>query len=289
MKLISLNTHSLIEKEWKKKCRMFSSVVSDEHADIVAMQEVNQTHDAEPFDENKLKQMGYICCKNGVVIRKDNYMLEFVNHWKRLNPGKECNWTWLPMKLGYSKYDEGLAIFSIHPIIEIKTGYITAQMDYNNWRTRMILGAFIDVGGEKQWFYSVHAGWWKEEKDPSIDPFWIQWNRLEAEVKTEDPNTIWILGDLNNPAHIRKEGYDYVKQSGWFDCYELAEQKDNGITVKENIDGWKEKEKITGMRIDFIWCNQKRNIKTSQVIMNGVQGAIVSDHFGIMITEGKEK
>ena len=60
-------------------------------------------------------------------------MLEFVNHWKRLNPGKECNWTWLPMKLGYSKYDEGLAIFSIHPIIEIKIGYITAQTDYNNW------------------------------------------------------------------------------------------------------------------------------------------------------------
>ena len=90
MKLISLNTHSLIEKEWKKKCRMFSSVVSDEHADIVAMQEVNQTHDAEPFDENKLKHMGYISCKNGVVIRKDNYMLEFVNHWKRLNPPKTC-------------------------------------------------------------------------------------------------------------------------------------------------------------------------------------------------------
>src|SRR5699024_11659528 len=113
----------------------------------------------------------------------------------------------------------------------------------------MILGALIDGNGEQQWFYSVHAGWWKEEKDPSIDPFSIQWNRLEAEVKTEDSTPIWILGDLNNPAHVRKEGYDYVKQSGWFDCYELAEQKDNGITVTENIDGWKEKEKITGMRI----------------------------------------
>ena len=55
MKLISLNTHSLIEKEWKKKCRMFSDAVSNHHADIVAMQEVNQTHDAEPFDEDKLK------------------------------------------------------------------------------------------------------------------------------------------------------------------------------------------------------------------------------------------
>ena len=165
MKLISLNTHSLIEKEWKKKCRMFSDAVSNHHADIVAMQEVNQTHDAEPFDEDKLKHTGYIPCKKEIVIRQDNYMLEFVNHWKRLNPGKECNWTWLPMKLGYSKYDEGLAIFSIHPIIEIKIGYFTAQTDYNNWRTRMILGALIDGNGEQQWFYSVHAGWWKEEKD----------------------------------------------------------------------------------------------------------------------------
>lgn len=289
MKLISLNTHSLIEKEWKEKCRMFADTVSSKCADVVAMQEVNQTHDAEPFDEDKLKSTGYIPCKKGVMIRQDNYMLEFVIHWKELNPEKQCNWTWLPMKLGYSKYDEGLAIFSVHPIIEIETHYITSQMDYNNWRTRMILGTLIEVDGEKQWFYSVHTGWWKEENDLSIDPFAVQWDRLETQVKTEDSIPVWVLGDLNNPAHIREEGYDYVKQSGWLDCYELAQQKDSGITVVENIDGWEEKEKVTGMRIDFIWCNQRRTVQKSQVIMNGIQGPIVSDHFGIMITEGKEK
>lgn len=280
MKLISLNTHSLVEKNWEQKCRQFVSEASRQGAGVIAMQEVNQTHTALALDNEVIRQTGYVSCKEDCVIREDNYIFQFASEWKKENSGKDCYWTWLPMKLGYSKYDEGLAIFSVYPILKTKIAYITSKQDYNDWKTRMILGALIEAEGEKQWVYSVHTGWWDDE----VDPFAVQWQRIEQEVKSEEEDLVWIMGDFNNPAHIRGEGYDYVKQAGWFDCYELSEQKDEGITVAENIDGWKEREAVTGMRIDFIWCSKQYEVKQSQVIMNGKGTPIVSDHFGTIIT-----
>ncbi len=42
MKLITLNTHSLIEEHYEKKLRAFAEVIRKEKPDILAMQEVNQ-------------------------------------------------------------------------------------------------------------------------------------------------------------------------------------------------------------------------------------------------------
>ena len=39
----------------------------------------------------------------------------------------------------------------------------------------------------------------------------------------------------------------------WYDCYNLAKEKDNGFTVEKVIDGWKDKLKEkTNIRIDHI-------------------------------------
>ena len=48
------------------------------------------------------------------------------------------------------------------------------------------------------------------------------------------------MGDFNSQDDVRGEGYDLVLKSGWKDTYLLAEEKDDGITVAEEIDGWRE-------------------------------------------------
>ena len=92
------------------------------------------------------------------------------------------------------------------------------------------------------------------------------------------------MGDFNSPAEVRGEGYDLIRHTGWHDSYLLAKEKDHGITVGKVIDGWREKISGTdGMRIDQIWCSEAHNILSSEVIFNGTNRSIVSDHYGVIV------
>ncbi|MGY0401375.1 hypothetical protein [Carnobacterium jeotgali] len=91
---------------------------------------------------------------------------------------------------------------------------------------------------------------------------------------------MFLLGDFNNPAHIKQEGYELVTQN-WFDTYHLAAQKDTGFTVADAIDGWSENQ--SGLRIDYIFANQPVKTISSQVIFNDNNEPIISDHFGIVV------
>lgn len=186
-------------------------------------------------------------------------------------------WTWLPLKIGYGKWIEGIALLTLSPMTGAKIILVSVEDDFNNWKTRKILGIQTENMPDT-WFYSVHFGWWED----SDDPFSNQWDRA---VKALPPNdTVWLMGDFNNPADIRGEGYDLISDSGWHDAYDLAKIKDNGMTVSKKIDGWNESSiAAKGMRIDQIWCNKPRNILSSQVVFNGISGDIVSDHYGVMI------
>ena len=47
MKLLTLNTHSLIEPDYEAKREIFVNVIANEQPDVFALQEVNQTVSAE--------------------------------------------------------------------------------------------------------------------------------------------------------------------------------------------------------------------------------------------------
>ena len=68
---------------------------------------------------------------------------------------------------------------------------------------------------------------------------------------------------------------------GWRDSYDDAEVKDSGITVPGNIDGWRDGEH-TGMRLDYIWTGRKHRVLQSKVVLNGISGPVLSDHFGVL-------
>ena len=278
MKLVTINTHSLIEENYPEKLEHFIDFVRRETPDLIAMQEVNQSIYA-PICDNP--PSGFSPSPKCVTpIRNDNHALQAAVrlHANRL----PYYWTWLPVKLGYERYDEGLAIFSKKPITDIDVFYISSFQDYQYWKTRQILG--VKVAGCEDWFYTVHMGWWDDEEDP----FQNQWERFKNhfEAKNHSYNT-WLLGDFNSPSEVRNEGYDLVKKSGYFDTYLLAQTKDDGITVEGIIDGWKDKlencDASKGMRIDHIWCKHQTSVRSSLVVFNGQKEPIISDHFGVMI------
>lgn len=273
MKLLTLNTHSLVEENYNKKLLDFVSAIAEEQPDIIALQEVNQSCREEIVPACCLK--GFCQCDSDTIVRRDNHAYNVV---KLLSErGVDYYWTWIGMKLGYSQYDEGIAILSRSKIVEVNSLLISGINDYNDWKTRKIIGICTENVPDT-WFYSVHMGWWDDEREP----FSKQWDRIHQYMKKYDK--VWLMGDFNSPAQVAGEGYSMIEESGWYDSYRLAESKDSGITVGKVIDGWKEKISDTsGMRIDQIWCNKKICVKSSEVIFNDKNRPVVSDHYGILI------
>lgn len=269
MKLLTLNTHSLIEENYKRKLADFITTVARELPDVMALQEVNQRQDAAAVPRDRLD--GYVPCDPQAIIREGNHALAVVEGLRVY--GMNYEWTWLPIKQGYGMYDEGVAVLSRAPIEATDTCTVSRTDDYTNWKTRRLLGIRV----EDTWFYSVHLGWW----DDSEEPFAAQWNRLNAHMRRR--GQVFLMGDFNSPAETRGEGYELVLRSGWHDTYTLADIKGSGITVGSKIAGWTHRElPAQGARVDHIFCKPACRVNTSRVIFNGGDEPVVSDHFGLV-------
>lgn len=286
MKLLTINTHSLIEENYQQKLEWFVEVIRKEQPDIIAMQEVNQSMKV-PFAV-AAKMRGYVPCEGmKVPIRQDNHAAQVADRlrWS----GVAYDWTWLAGKIGYSKYDEGMAFLCRQDIAETDTFCISSCDEYENWRTRKVLGVRLE--GSDDWYYTVHMGWWN---DPH-EPFQKQWERLENKLQEKTKaGRVWLLGDFNSPAEVRGQGYDCVKACGWYDTYELALETNGSMTVKGIIDGWREllgesSAQAGGMRIDHIWCNERVPVSTSRVIFDGKETPVISDHFGMIAEIGAKQ
>ncbi len=268
MKLLTLNTHSLVEENYPEKLKFFVAAIEKEQPDIIALQEVNQSISAPEVPAFKLT--GFTLCGE-IPVKTDNHAYNTV---KMLSErGVHYRWTWLGIKEGYGKYEEGIALLSKGEITEADILTVSRINDRRNWKTRKIIG--IRTGG--QWFYSVHLGWWND----SDEPFQTQWEKLSAH--TGKKGRVWLMGDFNSPAHVKSEGYDMIKSYGWYDTFTLANEKDSGITVGKDIDGWEDGVLPQGMRIDYIWCSERAEITSSQVIFNGSHYPVISDHYGVII------
>ena len=277
MKILTLNTHSIIEEDYETKLKIFVDGILTEKPEVFALQEVNQTVGAPiVFDA---EETGFVSCEGyHCAIFKDNHAFRVAKMLK--DAGLPYVWTWIPLKIGYSKYEEGLAVFSQKMFESFDQFYISSCQDMNNWKTRKMLG----VKTYGYWFYSTHMGWWDDREEP----FAKQWDKVTAQLGRPQgiSEPCFILGDFNTSADKREQGYDYVVSSGWYDTFALAKEKDAGYTVEKKIDGWenrKEEVKNLGMRIDYIWTNKKLFVKKSSVVFNGACHPVVSDHYGVMI------
>ena len=270
MKLLTLNTHSLIIPEHETKREIFVDFIAKEQPEVFALQEVNQTAAAPLLAE---APAGYYPCPgNMVLLKADNHAAAVAKMLEAR--GVHYYWSWLPAKVGYDIYDEGAAVFRRAPITDAENLLLSQINDYNNWKTRRTLG----VCAGDVWYYTVHLGWWKDE----VEPFAPQWEKLSKAAGAK--KTAFLLGDFNSEADVRGEGYDLVLGSGWQDTYRLAQQRDAGYTVVEAIDGWRDApDAAAKKRIDQIWCSKAVAVKSSRVVFSGLQEPQVSDHAGVMI------
>lgn len=282
MKLLTLNTHSLQEENYDQKLTWFVEGILREKPDIIALQEVNQTATEEIMEPEMLE--GQYPVPGCMKIRRDNHAANVAHRLRQA--GLKCYWAWLPIKLGYGKYDEGVAILSIGRKIRCIDQFpISKGNDYQDWRTRAVLG--VQVEGLDDWFYSLHMGWWGEGENSFLE----QWKILNSCIVSKRMcGPVWLLGDFNAPDTLPGQSYDHMIACGWIDTYHAAQKKDSGITVPGVIDGWRETQSPShnaGMRLDYIFCSRKTEILSSHVLFSGTRDPIVSDHFGILI-EKKE-
>lgn len=271
MKLLTLNTHSHIEENYEEKLGYFVAAVQAEKPDVIALQEVNQSSDA----DYAVSVSGLTpCCKD--IIRSDNHVCRAAE--MLAEAGEKYFWTWLPIKRGYEKFDEGIALMSRSPILETDVLLVSAEDNYSDWKTRKIVGIRTErYPGD--WFFSVHFGWWN---DPD-EPFRKQWIRTAEHMTKYD--SVWLMGDFNAPPEIRGEGYELVSKSYVYDTYLLAAEKHGRATARGDIDGWRERKSPSDcIRTDQIWCSRKNVILSSEVVFDGGRYPVVSDHFGVLIS-----
>lgn len=253
MKLLTLNTHSLIEQNFQSNVKVLANAIVSKNIEVIALQEVMQT-----ISENALNE--------------DNYAKLLVNELKE--KGCEYNLVWHGFKKSYNKFEEGLAIISKQKIEAKAIITLTPFDDYNNWKTRKSIGVKIN----NKWYFCVHMGWW----DDNQAPFMNQFQKLLSELPQNEE--IYLMGDFNSEAGEREKGYDYVIKNGFYDTYTLAQEKDDGTTAHSQIDGWEKEQKLRKMRIDYIFTNRKQKILSSHTIFNGINEKIISDHYGIIVT-----
>lgn len=259
MKLLTLNCHSWQEDNQHKKIQDIAKAIYENQYDVIAMQEVSQLYNEELVKDN---------------IRRDNFILVLLEELKKLGE-ENYNFVWDFAHMGYDVYEEGLGIITKHPIIEKNSFFVSKSEDKTNWKTRNIVSATIDYKGKEIDVFSCHLGWWQDD----VEPVDFQIDKLLQKVNNK--RLAFIMGDFNNSATVRNEGYDYLLNKGLVDTYNIAIEKDNGVTVQGKIAGWdKNKEDL---RLDIIFSNKEVNVKTSRVIFNGINKEVVSDHFGVEV------
>ena len=212
-----------------------------------------------------------------IPLKEGNHALNIINSLDKR--GVKYNLIWLGIKKSYDIYDEGLAILTPHRIERAEDVLLSPYDDYDNWKTRKAIGVKI----KDMWYYNVHMGWW----DDKASPFQIELEKLLNHVKGK--SDYWLIGDFNSRADERSKGYDLILKNGLYDAYNLAEERDDGVTAYTDIDGWGEKES-QGIRIDYMLTNKNRKIKSIRAVFNGIKEEKISDHNGILlITESKEE
>ena len=271
MKLLTLNVHSRPENDTESIPRIVSWVLG-EKADVIALQEVNQSRTARAVTQEMLRDAGALLPQQGSPpIGEDNFVLRLAQMLRQ--KGGDYHWCYLPIKLGYRLYDEGLALLWRGEAKGFHVLPLSLTQEYADWRRRMALG--VQVG--ENWYYSVHTSRWED----STEAFALQWRRLNDGVKLR--KNVFLMGDFNCPADRVGQGYDRMIGDGWRDTFTAAEQTSGYATAQGCIDGWRDEATPIWHRIDYIMTDRADiRVLRACTVFDPTRGeAAVSDHCGV--------
>lgn len=265
MKLLTLNTHSLIDKNFGNSAEILANAIIQEKIDVIALQEVNQPVLGDVISTSSPISVNY-------PIKNGNYILKVLEYLKKSSHNYYS--IWYGFKKSYGMYEEGVGIITRLPVKNAEYLLLSSGRENPEWKRRCAVGIATPYGN----FYSTHMGWWQDKDEPFLE----QWERLKAAVCGK---SAFIMGDFNAESDVKGEGYDLVTADGFYDTYCLAESRDDGFTVADKIDGWQTDRR---KRIDYIFSNSPLRVINSAVIFDGKNYAKISDHFGVVIEIERE-
>ena len=259
MKLLTINVHAWQEENQLAKIKQLANVIHKNRYDAVALQEASQHVDAEIVYDS---------------IREDNYAYLLNKELAKLG-SVDYDIYWDISHYGFDVYEEGLALLVRHPLVKYESFYITDSTSIDHWKSRKIVGGTWQINDQPLSLYSCHLGWWDDEDES----YKSQIDRLIDRAASGD--RFLLLGDFNVADYIKGEGHDYILNKGLYDTHALAIEKTGDITIEGDIAGWDGNKQ--GLKIDYIFANWQANVKRSEIIFNGKNEPIISDHFGIEI------
>ena len=259
MNLLSLNVHAWMEDHQEQKLEYLADTIAAKDYDLIALQEVNQTIAAPIVDGE---------------IRKDNYGQVLLELLKQRGVN-DYSYHWSTSHIGYDIYDEGLALLSRYPVLESEGFYTSKSQDIHTIDSRKIVRLKVDVQGQALEVYSCHMNLPTSQTESQVD-------NLQRLVGHTDFEGLKIfMGDFNTDALGNPKAYQTILDQGLLDTYQMAQEKDSGVTVCKSIDGWKGQSQ--DKRLDYVFVNRELPVKSSRVIFNGQNQEVVSDHFGLEV------
>ncbi|MBF0710217.1 MULTISPECIES: endonuclease/exonuclease/phosphatase family protein [unclassified Gemella] len=259
MKLLTVNVHSWQEDNQEKKIEILAKEIAEKDYDLVALQEVSQLK----FKEENVNE-----------INDDNYLVILFEKLKDLGCNK-YNYYWSNSHTGYDIYDEGIAILTKLPVLEIDEFYCSRSTTVNSINSRKILRLCLEWKDKIIEAYSCHINLPTATDENQLE------NIQTILDRSKTKNLKIFLGDFNTDAISRKADYKAILDLGLIDTYNLAKSKDSGITVEKSIDGWSNHSEEK--RLDYIFLSKEKEVLSSSVIFNGKNKDIISDHFGLEV------
>ncbi|HEM6237643.1 TPA: endonuclease/exonuclease/phosphatase family protein [Streptococcus suis] len=259
MKLLTVNVHAWLEEDQHEKLDILAQTIAQKQYDVIALQEVNQLMTSPLVTKD---------------LRQDNYGLVLLEKLKDLGVA-DYSYFWSNSHIGYDRYDEGIAFLTKLPVYEVDAFYCSQNKDLTSILSRKIIGLTVLYEKELIDIYSCHINLPDSQEENQLE------NICSIVERTSSDRLKILMGDFNTDALSNPKAYQAIRDLGLYDSYDLAEEKDAGITVEKAIDGWAghSQEK----RLDYIFLNQKKEVLSSLVIFNGENRPIISDHFGVEV------
>ncbi|WP_225743038.1 endonuclease/exonuclease/phosphatase family protein [Marinilactibacillus sp. Marseille-P9653] len=274
MKVLTLNTHSWIEKQPYEKLNSLVESLLEVDYDIIALQEVNQPINAEEIQDDLFIRP--LEEQFSVPIKDNNFAYLLVQ--KLRQRGMTYYWSWTANHIGYDKYDEGVAILSKRSF-EVKGHLISKAKNYTSYLTRKVLKAQIEQDNIKWTVISGHYSWWLSDTGEHL--FKYEWDKTLALLDFDEKENLIVMGDFNNDPKVANEGYTLIEETAPFlvDTFKVANTKIGEMTVQSAIDGWQDQP--DQKRIDYIFTGKNISVDRYRVVFDGYQEPVVSDHFGV--------
>ncbi|CYU59302.1 endonuclease/exonuclease/phosphatase family protein [Streptococcus suis] len=262
MKLLTVNVHAWLEERQDEKLDVLAQTIAEKAYDVIALQEVNQLITADLVTKD---------------LKADNYGLILLEKLRALGQF-DYSYYWSNSHIGYDKYEEGIAFLTKLPVYEVDPFYCSQNKSFDSILSRKIMGLTVFYQDQLIDLYSCHINLPDSKEENQLD------NIRSIVERTSSGHLKILMGDFNTDALSNPQAYRAIKDLGLYDSYDLAEEKDRGITVEKAIDGWAghSQEK----RLDYVFLNQKRQVQSSRVIFNGENRPIISDHFGVEVNIG---